>query len=149
MTSTLIMKCLLVVYFVITICLDMSKVNNLNGSSVHVGRLANTNRNGETKGARKSRTCLNICGLFVQIVDVQFVTSPQFNHPCGDRRGSMKLKVGDKVKTIKGDQLDKNARNEILTVVKIGKKWRAYPATVCENPFGQKTLYLTKNLVKI
>ncbi len=61
----------------------------------------------------------------------------------------MKLKIGDKVKTLKGDQANPDSRNWILTVVKLNKQWSGIPAVVCQRPDGRKTLFLVKNLVKV
>jgi len=56
----------------------------------------------------------------------------------------MKLKVGDKVKTMKGCRI--NGTYDTLLVLDINKKWKEYDACLCQKEDGSKRVFLTKNL---
>ena len=60
----------------------------------------------------------------------------------------MKLKKGDKVKTIKGSRMSSPRSIGTMTIVEANKKWRNFSAYVCEKRDHTKKLFLAHNLVK-
>ena len=69
--------------------------------------------------------------------------------PIPEKKGEkMKIKVGDFVRTVKGDQHNPESKTWKLQVLELKSGWKGLHSAICLKPDGRKSAFLLKNLVR-